>query len=356
MEALKVGGGGRVRTILYCRRSLASDENRAMKHDSPAFQLPQPDLGRWRAGNTGTTGVWRFESSAPGRDVLVTALIHGNELCGAWALLAALEAGLRPRRGALTLAFCNLAAFDTFDPAAPERARFIDQDMNRVWGAMAWRHAGRAFSREQQRATELLPFADRADWLLDLHSMHHAGPPLLLTGVQPRNAALAREIGTPALVVADAGHRDGCRLRDHGRFGQMNDDGSRSLLIECGFHGELAARDVAIDMLGRFLLAAGSVDEADLPAGWLRPLPATQRVLEVTDAVVTIEGEAPRFAAPWHTGQRIAEAGTLLGWNGGRPFVTPYADCTLIMPSVRQAKAGLTIVRLARDVKADVNS
>jgi len=325
-----------------------------MPDDHPAFDLPAPDLRRWRAGNTGTAGVWRFDSGAPGREVLVTALVHGNEICGAWALVTALQAGLRPRRGVLTLALCNLAAFDRFEAAHFERSRYADQDLNRVWGDMAWRAILPArHSSEQRRALELLPLAERADWLLDLHSMHNAGPALVLTGLQPRNIALARELGTPALVVADAGHAEGCRLRDHGRWGEMHDapgQSTRSLLIECGFHGELAARDVAIDMLGRFLVASGCIDAADLPAGWLQPLPARQQVLEVTEAVVAAAGEPPRFAQAWVTGQRIDAAGTLLGWNGGQPFYTPYAGCTLIMPSVRQAKPGLTIVRLARDV------
>jgi predicted deacylase len=319
-----------------------------MHDDRPAFDLPAPDIGPWRAGNTGTEAVWRFDSGVAGHEVLVTALVHGNEVCGAWALCAALQSGLRPRRGALTLAFCNLAAFDRFDAAHFERSRYADQDLNRVWGRMAWRDAG-ARTSEQRRALELLPLAERADWLLDLHSMHNAGPPLVLTGLQPHNIALAREIGTPALVVADAGHAEGCRLRDHGRWAAMQDNGSRSLLIECGFHGELAARDVAIDMLGRFLVASGCIDAADVPAGWQRPLPARQQVLAVTEAVVAADGEAPRFAQGWATGQRIEAAGTLLGWNGGKPFHTPYAGCTLIMPSVRQARPGLTIVRLARD-------
>ena len=322
-----------------------------MNEDPPRFELPCPELGPWRSGNSGTEGVWRFESGAAGADVLVTALIHGNELCGAWAVLAALQAGLRPRRGALTLALCNLAAFDRFDVQHPEASRRVDQDLNRVWGTMAWRAAG-AQTSEQRRALELLPFAERAEWLLDLHSMHNPGPALVLTGLQDRNMALARRLGTPGLAVADAGHAAGCRLRDHGRFGDLADAVSRSLLIECGFHGELAAREVAIDMLGRFLLASGTLDEGDLPAGWLRPLPEAVSALEVTEAVTARAGEAPRFAQAWHAGQRIAAAGTLLGWNAGEPFHTPYADCTLIMPSVERVVPGMTIVRLAREIPA----
>jgi hypothetical protein len=316
----------------------------------PPFELPKPALGAWRAGNTGVEGVWRFEAGAPGRDVLVTALVHGNELCGAWAVLAALQAGLRPRRGALSLAFCNLAAFDRFDAQHADDSRFTDEDLNRVWGDMPWR-GDAELSQEKRRALQLLPFVDRADWLLDLHSMHAPGPPLALTGLAPRHAELARQLQTPELLVADAGHVAGKRMRDHGRFGQPDvDDGSRALLIECGFHGELAARDVAIDMLGRFLIQSNCVDEADVPSHWLKPLPSTQRLLQVTHAVTVQEGEPTDFSQPWATGQCVPQAGTLLGWNGGQPLRTPYADCTLVMPTVRHAKPGSTLVRLARQV------
>ena len=60
------------------------------------FDLPAPDISAWRAGNTGTEGVWHFDSGKPGRNVLISALIHGNELCGAWALKGLLEAGVKP--------------------------------------------------------------------------------------------------------------------------------------------------------------------------------------------------------------------------------------------------------------------
>jgi len=64
-----------------------------------SFTLPAPDLSAWRAGNTGTPGVWHFDSGVPGRHVMISALVHGNELCGAWALKGLLEAALRPQKG-----------------------------------------------------------------------------------------------------------------------------------------------------------------------------------------------------------------------------------------------------------------
>ena len=315
----------------------------------PPFALAKPELGGWRNGNTGTTGVWRFDAAVPGNEVLVTALVHGNELCGAWAALAALEAGLRPRRGALTLALCNLDAFDRYDAADPDASRFVDQDLNRLWGAMAWRTDAAAHSCEQRRAIELRPFVERANRLLDLHSMHECGPPLGLTGPHPQHAALAAAMGMPELLVADAGHREGCRLRDHGRFGDAHEADAQALLVECGFHGDPAGRDVAIDALARFLLATGCIDTNDIPAGWRLPAAPTQRLLQVSAAVTVADGEPPRFAQAWRSGECIAQAGTLLGWNGGEPLRTPYDNCVLVMPSLHHAHPGATILRLARE-------
>ena len=310
------------------------------------FDLPKPDLGAWREGNTGTEGVWTYSAhtATSGPHVMVTALVHGNELCGAWALLHALQAGLRPRRGSLTLAFCNLAAFDCFDPHHADASRYLDEDLNRVWSQGL---SDRPPSREQKRALELLPFVERADWLLDLHSMHEPGVPLLLTGLQRRNVELAQKIATPTHVVVDAGHKDGTRLRDHGRFGSATAGETRALLLECGYHGELASKDVALDMVGRFLVESGVVQPADVPATWWRPDPAPQQVLEVTGGIVARSMNL-RFAQPWRSGQTVPRAGTVLGFNDDEPFVTPYDDCTLVMPSLRQLRPGVTVMRLAK--------
>jgi hypothetical protein len=48
---------------------------------------------------------------------------------------------------------------------------------------------------------------------------------------------------------------------------------------------------------------------------------------------------------------RIESAGTVIGDNDGEPVRTPYDQCVLVMPSVRQARAGVTVVRFARQLK-----
>ncbi|APW42472.1 succinylglutamate desuccinylase/aspartoacylase domain-containing protein [Rhodoferax saidenbachensis] len=313
------------------------------------FALPAPDLSTWRTGNTGTEGVWHFDSGVPGRHVMVSALVHGNEVCGAWALLGLLEAGVRPEVGTLTLAFCNLEAFDRFDANNHDASRFTDEDLNRQWSDA---RIDTGNTLERRRAAALRPFVARADWLLDLHSMHEPSAPLLLTGIQPRNLALARAMRSPEHVVVDAGHQDGVRMRDYGRFGWADEAGgdTRSLLVECGFHGDPASRDVARDQCVRFLEQSGAVSAQVLSLllpHWRLPDAPRQWALEVTGPVVA-RSSAFRFAAPY-TGLELFEtAGTVIGDNDGEPVRTPYDNCVLVMPSTRQARTGVTVVRFAR--------
>ena len=313
------------------------------------FELTCPDISPWKAGNTGVEGVWSFDSGKPGRHVMISSLVHGNELCGAWALKGLLEAGLRPEIGKLTLVFANLRAFERFDPSNHDASRFVDEDMNRQW--MPERIA-QPSTQERQRVAQLEPFLNQADWLLDLHSMHEFGLPLLLTGLQPRNQQLARLLGNPAHIVVDAGHKDGVRMRDFGRFGLTDEQApqTRSLLLECGFHGDPHSKAVAQDMVRRFLVASGCMTEATFEQvlnDWRLPSASEQWALEVTGAVVA---KSPnfRFTEPFKGLEVIAKAGSVIGDNDGEPVVTPYDDCVLVMPSVRQARHGVTVVRFAK--------
>jgi predicted deacylase len=309
-----------------------------------SFELPYPDLTEERKGNTGTPGVWHFDSGAPGHTLMITALIHGNELCGAWALKALLASGLRPRNGALILAFCNLDAYDRFDAEHDNKSRFVDEDLNRVWTDD---RLGQDTSHELRRAAELLPWVKRADTLLDLHSMHGHSKPLLMTGLLPRNIALARRLQSPEYVIADAGHKNGVRLRDYARFGDPQDDAC-ALLIECGYHGDPASKLVALDMVARMLREIGIVPGDQIPQGWLQPTPPAQRVLQVTEAVVAPSMDV-RFAQDWQGLETFAKEGEVIGWMDGQPITAPYDNCTLIMPSLSQLRPGVTVARLAKE-------
>ena len=217
-------------------------------------ELTPPDIEPYRPAIPGSTTSRRFAAGEPGPHVLVTALTHGNEICGAIALDRLFRAGIRPRRGRLTLAFDNVAAYREFDPRYPIASRYVDEDFNRLWSPATL--DGPRHSIELERARALRPIVDAADYLLDLHSMQYATAPLMLAGLLPRSRELARRVGIPELIMCDAGHAAGPRMRDYGGFGDPA-SAKTALLIECGQHWERRAAEVATDVMLRFLIALG---------------------------------------------------------------------------------------------------
>jgi predicted deacylase len=300
-----------------------------------APELDPPDLSPYRAGNTGIPYVTSFAAATPGPHAMVLALTHGNEICGAIALDRLLQQDVRPRRGRLTLAFANVAAHDRFDPREPHLSRCVDEDLNRVWAPAIL--DGPRRSVELRRARELRPLIDTVDFLLDLHSMNAPSPPLSLTGMRDKSVALARRLGTPEIVMRDAGHAEGMRLRDYGRF----DDPSSSataLLIECGQHWRPETASFAFDVTMAFLAATGMVADA-MPAS-AKP----QRLLDITHAV-TASGDRFAFTRKFAGLEIVPWAGTVIAQDGDRPVATPYDNCVIAMPSSHAAR-GQTAVRL----------
>ena len=312
--------------------------------ESLPVQLKAPDIGRWRDGGTGVDWVHVFESGRAGPQVVVQALTHGNEICGAIALDWLLTQGLRPSSGSLTLIFANVEAYARFNPADPFPSRYVDEDFNRVWADEAL--FGQRDSTELRRARQLRPFVDAAELLLDIHSMSEACSPLMVCGTVDKNADYARTLGVPEFLLIDTGHPAGLRMVERGGYGEPL-SAKRALLIECGQHWERAAADVAIDTLVRFLGLAGVADAGWVAANTRLPLPRRQRLVRVTEAVVAHSTDF-RFLLPTAGLGVIAKAGTPLAQDGQHVWLTPYDDCVLVMPGTKNLKAGGTAVRLGR--------
>ena len=308
------------------------------------IEIQPPDITPYRDGNTAVDYVRTLDSKKPGPHVMVQALTHGNEFCGAIALEFLFSQEVKPVKGKLTLAFANVAAFERFDFGDPDRSRYIDEDYNRVWADEVI--GGQRDSAELRRARELRPFVDAADFLLDLHSMHEPCRPIMVCGMLDKGAELARRVGVPADLLIDTGHPAGLRMRDRGGFGDPNSP-KNALLIECGQHWEKSSVDVAIDTTLRFLNAIGVVEESFVNPRTRLPLPKLQRVVRVTEAVVARTMDF-KFARPWKGLEVIDRAGTVVATDGDRTWRTPYDECVLVMPSLAHLKPGTTMVRLGR--------
>lgn len=300
-------------------------------------ELSPPKLDPWIEGNTGVAGVSILRGPRPGPDVVLLGLLHGNEIAGAIVLDQLMREQFQPACGTLTIIFANLSAYARFDPEQPTASRFLDEDLNRVWDPAVL--DGPRGSSELDRARALRPMIDRADLLLDLHSMLWPSDPLLLCGPGQAGRALGLSLGVPDLVVADHGHATGPRLIDYPRF--TGTGGAAACLVEAGQHWRNETVAVMQSCVAAMLGQAGM---ATAPAA--RPAP---RCAEVT-LVVTAATSGFTFLQPYRGGDVIPERNTLVALDGGIEIRTPHDDTLLIMPSLR-ASRGHTAVRMARFIE-----
>ncbi|MFZ8919547.1 MAG: M14 family metallopeptidase [bacterium] len=308
------------------------------------IEISPPDISPYKNGNVGIDYITCFDSNIPGPHVMISAVVHGNELCGAIALDWLFQNNVQPVRGKLSLGFMNVEAFYSFDPQSPTESRFIDEDFNRLW-LPAVLDSQRS-SLELERARKVRPWIDTVDLLLDIHSMQNLTPPLMMAGPLPKGRELASTVSIPELVVSDAGHAAGRRMRDYKDF--TDPESSRNaLLVECGQHWEKAAAPRAIETALRFLQVTGTITP-EFGQNFIadRPNPLPQRFIEVTDAV-TIQTSAFQFVENYIGMEVIPKAGSVLARDGDKEIQTPYDDCILIMPS-RRLNPGATAVRLGR--------
>lgn len=303
-------------------------------HGFPIEGAP-PDIAPFAAGNTGIPYLWSFEAAVPGPHAAIVALTHGEEWSGAQAVVALLRGGVRPLRGRLSLLLHNHRAHARWNPAEPNRAFYIDCDLNRVWDPALL--DGDAQADELDRARELRGWLDTVDHLLDLHSTQQPAPAFAIAGPLERNVAFARAIGFPGIVIQDAPHAAGRRMRDWPPF--EDPDGMRTaLVVECGQHWVASSIANAHRAARGFLAHLGMID-APREGGPVAVIATTLSVTAMTDACELI--------APFPDLAIVRRAGTLLGHDGDAQIRAPHDDAIMMLPQ-RRPRRGLTALRFGR--------
>jgi len=312
------------------------------------LEVEFPDITQWQHGNTGIDYVHSIDSGVAGAHVMILALMHGNEVSGAITVdrLLQMRDTLRPLKGRISLGFANVEAYRRFDARDPDATRYVDEDMNRVWSSA--RLDGAEDSIELRRARQLRPIIDSVDYMLDLHSMHEEAPPLIVSGPLDKGIQFSADVGAPEHVIIDAGHPNGKRMRDYADFGDPAST-KNALLIETGQHFSARSKDVAMDSACRFLIATGVMRASDLSPFMLAGNPPPQRFFRVTESVVARSYDF-EFCEDYRGMEVIAKAGTVIAREGAREVITPYDNCVIVMPSLRQLGPGVTVVRLGHIV------
>lgn len=271
---------------------------------------------------------------APGPSLVVLGAVHGNEVCGAHAIVRAIDdlthGRLRLLRGRLTLVpVANPLAFAqaTREGQRNLNRRFLPQPEPQDY--------------EDRITHQLAPLLAQHEVLLDLHSFHTPGDPFAMVG--PRNnsgarepfaraaeeMALARALGAQQVVegwleVYDraAGLRG--ELPDDEGIGTneyMRSQGGYAVTIECGQHEDPEAIDVATRAIHG---ALAHLELAHVPAPPRFAGPAAR-----LKDVVLRESPADRLAQDWHSFDAVQAGDVIAHRADGTPVAAPYDGCVL---------------------------
>ena len=271
---------------------------------------------------------------APGPSLVVLGAVHGNEVCGAHAIVRAIDdlthGRLRLLRGRLTLVpVANPLAFAqaTREGQRNLNRRFLPQPEPQDY--------------EDRITRQLAPLLAQHEVLLDLHSFHTPGDPFAMVG--PRNnsgarepfaraaeeMALARALGAQQVVegwleVYDraAGLRG--ELPDDEGIGTneyMRSQGGYAVTIECGQHEDPEAIDVATRAIHG---ALAHLELAHVPAPPRFAGPAAR-----LKDVVLRESPADRLAQDWHSFDAVQAGDVIAHRADGTPVAAPYDGCVL---------------------------
>ena len=271
---------------------------------------------------------------APGPSLVVLGAVHGNEVCGAHAIVRAIDdlthGRLRLLRGRLTLVpVANPLAFAqaTREGERNLNRRFLPQPEPQDY--------------EDRITRQLAPLLAQHEVLLDLHSFHTPGDPFAMVG--PRNnsgarepfaraaeeMALARALGAQQVVegwleVYDraAGLRG--ELPDDEGIGTneyMRSQGGYAVTIECGQHEDPEAIDVATRAIHG---ALAHLELVHVPAPPRFAGPAAR-----LKDVVLRESPADRLAQDWHSFDAVQAGDVIAHRADGTPVAAPYDGCVL---------------------------
>ena len=305
-------------------------------------------ISKYAAGNCGTPYVWSYESGQPGPHVMICGIMHGNEIAGAEILVRMLENKVRPIHGKLTFCFGNPDTYARFDSAEPYLNRFVDTDINRVWGPELEDRKNQA--SEVDRARQLRPIVDTVDYILDIHTMQGRGRPVAL--MQGKKAALnlIENITSIPFVLTGTMHQaERLRLRDYAQFGDPHHK-AVAIQLEAGQHWEASAIAEGELIAMEFLECVGVLPRHS------NPKPQVQLRLEVVEIVLPKDGIF-EYAQDFENGTFFPEQGALLGYAGPErtEVRTPVDDCYFIMP-VHFRLDGGSCGRFARKIPTRISA
>ena len=311
-------------------------------------EITGPDISCYKKVGTGPNYIVTIDSGFSGPHVMVSAIVHGNEPCGAIANDWFLKHDFRPLKGKISLGFMNIEAYEAFDTDNPNKTRWVDEDFNRLWGPGVLEDHTRKKTYEFHRANEVKEMISSVDFLLDIHSMQTPSVPLMMAGMFKKGVEFAKKVGMEISIISDSGHKEGMRLRDYNLFSNEQSK-KNALLVECGQHWETSSKKMAIKTLIKFLRSFKIMKE-EFGFEYLSENLNDKftHILKV-EKIVTINTNNFVFEKNWIGFEKLKK-GTIVARDGNKIISAPFDETFLIMPTKRFIK-GKTAVRLATNFK-----
>ena len=269
--------------------------------------------------------VHTFESNNAGPHILILGAVHGNEIAGTLAIQQFIQQFETKK---LSLKSGKI----TFIPTVNEQAqlydrRFIDENLNRVM-----KYHIHPDTYEKKIANQLLSYIEKADILLDLHSTHCPEDEafafidypneknLDFLNIVPVQTALA---GWPEI------YRNNTEIDNFSTEEYAHQKGTNALTVECGYHKDLKAVEIAKKTISNTLSHYGLIEKET-------PLLCEKKIITLSSFVV--KEKAGTLQKDFKHLDPIKKNDILATYETGEKLVSPL-DGFIIMPN-HQAEIG----------------
>lgn len=277
-----------------------------------------------------------FDSGKPGSALLVIGAVHGDGVAGTIALNEIID---EIKSGQLEIKAGKLIAVPVANQRAYEMgARNAGESLNRIC-----EHHEHPHNHEEAVANELLSLIDGCDKLIDIHSCHLLDKPFVFMDHDtPQNRVLAADTGLERVCTGWNELYGRIGLAAPGPADYAHSKGKAAIVVECGWHADPAAVDIARRCIRRSLQGEGMIDG---PAG-----PPCKKLQNICFEDVVIKKGEGSLAQAWKHMDRVHKDEIIATRADGGTVTAPF-DGYVLFPFA-SAKSGDEWFYLGRDGRA----
>lgn len=178
----------------------------------------------------------------PGKNTVILAGVHGNEICGIRALDNIIPK-INIEFGKITFIYANLEAIK-------QNKRFIEKNLNRCF--FKKQPAEIEGTLEGRTAKEIMPYLDSADLLLDVHASY-------IKDSTPFVICDKKNVKTAEIFNGEIVSYNWDPFEQGSTDYYMNLQGKPGFCIECGYLGDSETQRIAENAITNFLIYSGNI-------------------------------------------------------------------------------------------------